>query len=105
MNRIEDFEWEEMGMDRYVFSHKLYKFSIATITNFNGWEVNVHTYPNGKWRMNAIANNIDSLEAAKMVAAVHINLNFEGYPDAKNYGLRALPYSPKRVPKGVFKVG
>lgn len=98
---IDDFEWVEEGFDVYILIHKTREFTAAVIKNFNGWYIQVNTYPRGAEQ---VAEHIDNLEAAKAIAAIHVNQYMEGYPNVKIYRTRAIPAVPKKVPKGVFKV-
>ena len=99
---IDDFEWVEQGFDSYLLIHKTRQMVVAAIRNFNGWYIYAMKLTRG---VEKIAEHIDNLEAAKVIAMIHVNQNMEGYPDADNYRTRALRAGPKAVPKGVFKVG
>jgi len=98
---IDDFEWVEDGFDVHLLVHKEREMTIAAIKNFNGWYIHVLKPPSGTAQ---IAAHIDNLEAAKVIAAIHVNQYMEGYPDVRNYRTRAIPAGPETVPAGVFKV-
>lgn len=97
---IDDFEWVEEGFDSHILIHKTREMAIAVIKNFNGWYVQVLNSP----RAEQIAENIDNLETAKVIAAIHVNQHMGDYPNANTYRTRAIPAGPKKIPAGVFKV-
>lgn len=101
MNRIEDFEWREQGFDVFHFTHKARHMTLARISHFNGWQVNVYKANKSG---TSLAEGIDNLEAAKVIAMVHINIHFEEYEDASRYRARAAKRRPGEVPTGVFKL-
>lgn len=98
---LDDFEWVEEGFDVYILAHKTREFTAAVIKNFNGWYIHVNTYPKGAEQ---VAEHIDTLEAAKVIAAIHVNQHMGDYPNVNTYRTRAIPAGPKKIPKGVFKV-
>lgn len=100
MNRIEDFEWQEDGFDVYIFTHKTRHMTVARVTYYDGWQVSVYK---ANRTGEPIAQGIDSLEAAKAIAMIHINIHFEEYPDAKqHYSQRPKKRRPGEIPSGVF---
>jgi len=99
---FDDFEWREITFDHYVLGHKTRELEIAELRNFSGWYVRIYRH---RARTLTIAENIPEFEAAKAIAAMHIRLNFEGYPDAKNFRTRAIKAGPKAFPKGVLGLG
>ena len=98
---IDDFEWVERGFDEYVLVHKTHELTIAAISNFSGWQVRVLKTTGGALHL---GEHIDNLEAAKVIAAIHVNQNMEGYPNVSNYRPRTPKPRPEAFPKGVFKV-
>jgi hypothetical protein len=98
---IDDFEWEEYGFDMHQLIHKKRQLTIAVIKNFNGWYIHVLKAPSGAEQ---IADAIDNLETAKVIAAIHVNQYMEGYPNVNTYRTRALRAGPQKIPRGVFKV-
>jgi hypothetical protein len=98
---IDDFEWVEDGFDSHLLIHKTREMVIASIKNFSGWYVLALKPPRGAEK---IAEHIDNLEAAKVIAMIHVNQNMEGYPNANTYRTRAIPAGPQKIPRGVFKV-
>jgi hypothetical protein len=101
---FDDFEWREITFDHYVFGHKTRELEVAELRSFHGWYVRIYSAAK---RTLVLAENIPDLEAAKAIAVMHIrlNLNFEEYPDAKNYRRRAIKAGPKAFPKGVLGLG
>ena len=99
---IDDFEWEQRGFDEYVLVHKEREMPIVGIKNFNGWYIHVLKPPKG---VEQIAEHIDNLEAAKVVAMIYVSQNMEGYPNANTYRTRTPKPRPETFPKGVFKMG
>jgi hypothetical protein len=99
---IDDFEWREVTFDSYVFGHKTRELEVAEVRNFNGWYVRIYSAAK---RTLVLAENIPELEAAKAIAVMYISLNFEEYPDAKNYRKRAIKAGPKAFPKRVLGLG
>jgi hypothetical protein len=99
---IDDFEWEEYGFDMHQLIHKKCQLTIAVIKNFNGWYIQVLEAPPPGARQ--IAENIDNLEAAKAIAAIHVNQYMGDYPNVSTYRQRATSSRPKKVPDGVFKL-
>jgi hypothetical protein len=105
---IDDFEWVERGFDTYYLVHKVYDLTVAKITNFSGWTLHVSkvsTYADP-----LVSNGLD-LEAAKMVAMVHVNEKLQEYENALNlrikYGgirKRSENSGPQAVRAGVFKM-
>jgi hypothetical protein len=98
---IDDFEWVEDGFDVHILVHKTRDMTIAVVKNFRGWYIQVLKPPRG---VEQIAEHIDNLEAAKVIAMIYVNQNMEGYPNVKNYRTRAIPAGPQKIPKGAFKV-
>jgi hypothetical protein len=98
---IDDFEWVERGFDDFVLIHKTHELSVASLTYFNGWRVVVLTPKKG---IEQTAEFIDNFETAKVIAAIHVNRNMEGYPDGTNYRKRAAKRRPEEIPEGVFKM-
>jgi hypothetical protein len=98
---IDDFEWVEEGFDTWLLVHKKREMVIASIKNFNGWYIHALKVPTGAEQ---IAEHIDNLEAAKVIATIYVNQNMEGYPNANNYRTRAIPAGPQKIPRGVFKL-
>jgi hypothetical protein len=98
---IDDFEWVEEGFDIHLLVHKTHDLTIAVIKNFNGWYVHVRKSTSG---VDEIGDGIASLEAAKVVAMIHVNQNMKGYSNVNTYRKRALSAGPQKIPKGVFKV-
>ena len=98
---IDDFEWVEDGFDNHILIHKTRELTIAAVKHFNGWYISVLKAPKGAEQ---IADAIDNLEAAKVIAVMHVNQYMERYPDVKNYRTRAIPAGPKAIPEGVFKL-
>lgn len=99
---LDDFEWVEDGFDVHLLIHKKHEFTVAVVKHFNGWYIQVQEA--APKRVLTI-ENIDNLEAAKAVAAIHVNQNMGDYPDVNTYRTRAIPAGPKKIPAGVFKVG
>jgi hypothetical protein len=99
---FDDFEWREITFDHYALGHKTHELEMAELRNFNGWYVRI--YPFGT-RTLTLAENIPEFEAAKAIAVMHIRLNFEEYPNVKNYRRRAIKAGPKAFPKGVLGLG
>jgi hypothetical protein len=97
---IDDFEWLEKVFDEHILIHKRRELIIASITHFSGWYVRVLE---GTRYLN-LAEHIDDLEAAKVIAMIHVNQNMEGYQDANRYRTRPLKAGPQKIPRGVFKV-
>lgn len=98
---IDDFEWVEEGFDNHILVHKTRELTVAVIKHFNGWYIHVLKAPQGA---EYIAENIDNLEAAKAVAAIHVNQYIGDYPDVNTYRTKAIPAGPKKIPEGVFKM-
>jgi len=98
---IDDFEWVEEGFDSYILVHKTREMTIAVIKNFSGWYIQALKPPRG---VEKIAEYIDNLEAAKVIATIHVNQNMGRYPNANTYRTRAIRAGPKKVPKGVFRM-
>lgn len=98
---IDDFEWLEKVFDEHILIHKSRDMVVATITHFSGWHVRVLE---GDTRYTKLAEHIDDLEAAKVIAVIHVNQHMEGYPNANRYRTRAVLAGPKKIPVGVFKV-
>jgi hypothetical protein len=98
---IDDFEWVEESFDNHILVHKTREMTIAAIKNFNGWYIHALAVPSG---VEKIAEHIDNLEAAKVIATIHVNQNMGRYPNANNYRTRAVRAAPKKIPKGVFRV-
>jgi phosphoribosylformylglycinamidine (FGAM) synthase-like enzyme len=98
---IDDFEWVEKGFDNHVFVHKTREMAVAVVHHFNGWYVKVLKTHGG---VVIPAEQVDNLEAAKVIAMIHVNQNMEGYPNANNYSKRAIPAGPQKIPRRVFKV-
>lgn len=97
---IDDFEWLEKVFDQHILIHKRHDMIVASINHFSGWHVRVlegTQYPK-------LAEHIDDLEAAKVIAMIHVNQQMEGYPNANRYRTRAVLAGPQKVPSGVFKV-
>jgi hypothetical protein len=98
---LDDFEWEEYGFDMHQLIHKKCQLTIAVIKNFNGWYIHVLKAPSGT---DQIAEHIDNLETAKVIAAIHVNQYMEGYPNVSTYRKRPPKDRPKAFPEGVFKL-
>lgn len=99
---IDDFEWVEDGFDVHLLIHKKYELTVAVVKNFNGWYIQVQGLsPN---RVLNVAEHINNLEAAKVIAMIHVNQHMEGYPNVNTYRPRAIRAGPKKIPAGVFKV-
>jgi hypothetical protein len=98
---IDDFEWVERGFDEYALMHKTHELTLAVIHHFGGWKLLVLIPVEGRTH---IAETIDNLETAKVIAAIHVNRNMGDYPDATLYRTRALRAGPRKIPKGVFKM-
>jgi hypothetical protein len=98
---IDDFEWFEEGFDTWHLVHKQREMSLAVIKNFNGWYIHALKIPTG---VEQIAEHIDNLEAAKVIATIHVNQNMGRYPNANTYRTRAIPAASKEIPAGVFKM-
>ncbi len=98
---IDDFEWVEEGFDVHILVHKTHEMTLAIIKNFNGWYIQVNTYPKGAEQ---VAEHIDNLEAAKVIALIHVNQYMGRYPNVNTYRRRAIPAGPKKIPAGVFKL-
>jgi hypothetical protein len=98
---IDDFEWEEYGFDMHQLIHKKRQLTIAVIKHFNGWYIHVLKAPSGTEQ---ITENIDNLEAAKVIAAIHVNQYMEGYPNVNTYRERPPKDRPQAFPEGVFKL-
>jgi hypothetical protein len=99
---FDDFEWREITFDHYVLGHKTRELEIAELRSFHGWYVLIYRLGSSTL---TLAENIPDLEAAKAIASMHIRLNFEGYPDAKNFRTRAIKAGPKAFPRGVLGLG
>jgi hypothetical protein len=98
---IDDFEWVEDGFDVHILIHKTREMAVAVVKHFNGWYIQVQeAAPARVLRI----KNIDNLEAAKVIAMLHVNQHMEGYPNANTFRTRAIPAGPKKIPAGVFKV-
>jgi hypothetical protein len=97
----DDFEWVEESFDNHILVHKTREMTIAAIKNFNGWYIHALAVPSG---VEKIAEHIDNLEAAKVIATIHVNQNMENYPNVNTYRTRAIPAGPEAFPKGVFRV-
>ena len=98
---IDDFEWVEDGFDTHLLVHKTHELTAAAIKNFEGWYVQVLKHTNG---VEKIGDTFSNLEAAKVVAMIHVNQNMKGYPDVLTYRARTPNPKPKKIPRGVFKV-
>jgi hypothetical protein len=98
---LDDFEWVEEGFDNHLLVHKTHDMTIAAIKNFNGWYIHALKAPRG---VEQIAEHIDNLEAAKVIATIYVNQNMKGYPDVLSYRARTPNPKFKKVPAGVFKV-
>ena len=101
MNRLEDFEWRELGFDEHIFTHKTRNMTLAGINHFGGWRLRVLLPSGGTTQIGEV---IDSLEAAKTIAMIHIHQNFGDYPNAYRYSHRTTKPRPEEVPAGVFKM-
>jgi hypothetical protein len=98
---IDDFEWVEKGFDEHILIHKTRELTVAVVNHFNGWYIKVLKAQGG---VILPAEHIDNLEAAKVIAMIHVNQNMEGYPNVNTYRTRALRAGPQKIPRGVFKV-
>jgi hypothetical protein len=98
---IDDFEWVEESFDVHILVHKTREMPIAAVKNFNGWYIHALAVPTD---VEKVAEHIDNLEAAKVIATIHVNQNMERYPNAYTYRTRAVRAAPKKIPKGVFRV-
>ncbi len=98
---LDDFEWVEESFDNHLLVHKTREMTIAAIKNFNGWYIHALAVPSG---VEKIAEHIDNLEAAKVIATIHVNQNMGRYPNAYTYRTRTSNLKPKKVPEGVFKM-
>jgi hypothetical protein len=99
---LDDFEWDEYGFDMHQLIHKKRQLTIAVIKNFNGWYIHVLDAPRAGSRQ--IAENIDNLEAAKVIAAIYVNQHMGDYPNVSTYRKRPPKDRPKAFPEGVFKL-
>jgi hypothetical protein len=97
---IDDFEWVVEGFVTWHLVHKQRDMTIAGLTSFNGWHVRVLGMYS---RSNPLV--VESFDAAKAIATIMATTNMETYPDATNFRTRALRAGPKKIPKGIFKVG
>jgi phosphoribosylformylglycinamidine (FGAM) synthase-like enzyme len=98
---IDDFEWVEEGFDVHILVHKTREMTIAVVKHFNGWYIHVLKAPSGTEQ---ITENIDNLEAAKVIAVIHVNQYMEGYPNVSTYRKRPSKDRPQAFPEGVFKL-
>jgi hypothetical protein len=98
---IDDFEWVEESFDVHILIHKTREMTIAVVKHFNGWYIDVLKTPKGTEQ---IADAIDNLETAKVIAAIHVNQYMEGYPNVSTYRKRPPKDRPEAFPEGVFRV-
>jgi hypothetical protein len=98
---IDDFEWVEKSFDVHLLVHKTHEMTVAAVKHFNGWYIQVLKPPSGTEQ---ITENIDNLETAKVIAAIHVNQYMEGYPNANTYRERPPKDRPQAFPEGVFKL-
>lgn len=101
---LDDFEWAEDGFDRYVLQHKTIEISIAAVSHFNGWRVNV--WKENRFGEPVVADALD-LDAAKAIALLYANQHMEEYTNVirrNSYSRRAPKPVPGKIPKGVFKL-
>jgi hypothetical protein len=98
---IDDFEWVEESFDVHLLVHKTHEMTVAAVKHFNGWYIQVLKAPSGTEQ---IAEQVDNLETAKVITAIHVNQYMGDYPNVSTYRPRAIPAGPKAFPEGVFKL-
>jgi hypothetical protein len=96
---VDDFEWVELNFDNWYLLHKKYLYACARVTPYHGWVVVVD-----KQAIGGPALVVDSLDAAKTIAAMLAAQHMEDFPDASNYSKRTPDALPQAVPRGVFKM-
>jgi hypothetical protein len=98
---LDDFEWVEDGFDVHLLVHKEREMTIAAIKNFKGWYIQVLKSPRST---EEIAEHVDNLETAKVIAAINVNQYMGDYPNVNTYRKRAIPAAPKTISERIFKV-
>ena len=98
---IDDFEWEMYAFDTWYLMHKTYHHAIARVNHFNnGWHIVINDV--SKTGDSLV---VDSLDAAKVIAAISAAPHIKRMPNVKSLRKRFI-YSPSGpVRRGVFKVG
>jgi hypothetical protein len=98
---LDDFEWVEDGFDVHLLVHREREMTIAVIKNFKGWYIQVLKSPRST---EEIAEHVDNLETAKVIAAINVNQYMGDYPNVNTYRKRTANPRPEAVPARVFKV-
>jgi len=96
---VDDFEWVETLFDNWYLIHKKYMYACAKVSPYHGWVVVVEGQSTGDPSI-----VVDSLDAAKAIAAMVAAQHMEDYPDVSNYSKRTATELPKKIPRGVFKM-